>query len=57
VIDKEKIKGKAEQTVGILTGSEEAKARGEVDESKGKVQETIAGVKVGVKKVTDQAVK
>ena len=62
VVDKDKVKGKAEQlkgkveqAVGKATGSEETQARGEVDEAKGKAREKVADVKGEVKAAVKKA--
>jgi uncharacterized protein YjbJ (UPF0337 family) len=56
VIDKEKVKGQAEQlkgqveqAVGKAFGSERVRARGEIDEVQGKAREMVADVKIKVK--------
>ena len=58
MVDKEKVKGKAEQlkgkveqAVGKATGSEETQARGTVHEAKGKAREKVADVKGKVKRL------
>jgi uncharacterized protein YjbJ (UPF0337 family) len=62
VIDKNKVKGEAEQfkgkveqAIGKATGSDEIRARGMVDEAKGKARETVADVKSEAKKIVGKA--
>ncbi len=57
MVDKEKMKGKAEQLQGKVeqavskgTGSDETQARGKFHEAKGRTREKVAGVKAEVKK-------
>jgi uncharacterized protein YjbJ (UPF0337 family) len=49
----EQLKGRAEQVVGIVTGSKETQARGEVTEVQGKARETVAEIKGDIKKAVD----
>jgi uncharacterized protein YjbJ (UPF0337 family) len=63
VIDKEKVKGQAEQlkghveqAVGKTIGSERVRARGEIDEVQGKAREMVADVKNKVKAAGKKAV-
>ena len=47
----EQLKGKVEQAVGHVTGSEETQARGKVHEATGKSREKVADVKGKVKRL------
>jgi uncharacterized protein YjbJ (UPF0337 family) len=62
VIDRNKLKGKAEQfrgqveqAVGKATGSEKTRAGGQVHEAKGKARETLADVKSEMTSVIGKA--
>jgi uncharacterized protein YjbJ (UPF0337 family) len=45
----DKVKGKAKQVVGTVTGNDKLKAEGEVDELKGKAKGAVENVKQAVK--------
>jgi uncharacterized protein YjbJ (UPF0337 family) len=51
----EQVKGKVEQAVGKATGSEKTQAHGIVDEAKGKARVTVADVKSEAKKIVGKA--
>ncbi len=46
----DKAKGKIKQVAGAVTGDEKLKAKGEVDELKGKVKGAVEDVKQAIKK-------
>jgi len=45
----DKVKGKAKQVAGTLTGNDKLKTEGEVDELKGKAKGAVENVKQAVK--------